>query len=91
MAITFWGRRGDKATLDAVAFLKLNGYRADRMLDVDGTPPKGEDASALAKSQVVPDAAGRWPAPLFLTPRGALAGFKERAWRDFLDIGKGRS
>lgn len=29
--------------------------------------------------------------PLLLTPKGALAGFRERKWRDFLDIGKGRS
>ena len=91
MAITFWGRKGDKPTLDAVAFLKLHGYRAERMLDVDATPPAGDDATALGKSGIAPDGAGRWPAPLFLTPRGALAGFKERAWREFLDIGKGRS
>ncbi len=30
-------------------------------------------------------------APVLLTPKGALAGFRERKWRDFLDIGKGRS
>jgi len=29
--------------------------------------------------------------PVLLTPKGALAGFRERKWRDFLDIGKGRS
>ncbi|MES2154754.1 MAG: hypothetical protein V4510_06415 [bacterium] len=29
--------------------------------------------------------------PLLLTPKGALAGFRERKWRDFLDIGKGRA
>lgn len=30
-------------------------------------------------------------APLLLTPRGALAGFRESKWRDFLDIGRGRN
>lgn len=30
-------------------------------------------------------------APLLLTPRGALAGFRETQWRRFLDIGKGRA
>jgi arsenate reductase-like glutaredoxin family protein len=29
-------------------------------------------------------------APLLLTPKGALAGFRESKWRAFLDIGKGR-
>jgi arsenate reductase-like glutaredoxin family protein len=29
--------------------------------------------------------------PVLLTPRGAVAGFRERAWSAFLDIGKGRS
>jgi hypothetical protein len=91
MAITFWGRVGDAATLDAVQFLKRNGYRAERMLDVDRTPPSGADAEALRRAKVEPDASGRWPSPLFLTPRGALAGFRERQWREFLDIGKGRS
>jgi arsenate reductase-like glutaredoxin family protein len=28
--------------------------------------------------------------PLLLTPKGALAGFRESKWRAFLDIGKGR-
>ena len=30
-------------------------------------------------------------APILLTPKGAVAGFRERRWRDFLDIGKGRA
>lgn len=29
--------------------------------------------------------------PVLLTPKGALAGFRESKWRAFLDIGKGRS
>lgn len=29
--------------------------------------------------------------PLLLTPRGALAGFRESKWRAFLDIGRGRN
>ncbi|MEK6985675.1 MAG: hypothetical protein AABX89_04765 [Candidatus Thermoplasmatota archaeon] len=91
MTVTFWGRKGDKGTLDAVAFLKVHGYRANRMLDVDATPPEGADAALLGKSGIAPDGDGRWPAPLFLTPRGALSGFREQKWCAFLDIGKGRS
>ncbi len=30
-------------------------------------------------------------APILLTPKGAVAGFREHKWRDFLDIGKGRA
>lgn len=30
-------------------------------------------------------------APILLTPKGALAGFRERKWLEFLDVGKGRS
>jgi arsenate reductase-like glutaredoxin family protein len=30
-------------------------------------------------------------APILLTPKGALAGFREQKWRAFLDIGKGRN
>lgn len=29
--------------------------------------------------------------PIFLTPKGALAGFRERKWMEFLDIGKVRA
>lgn len=29
-------------------------------------------------------------APILVTPKGALAGFREQKWRTFLDIGKGR-
>lgn len=35
--------------------------------------------------------AGLYRAPLLLTPKGALAGFRESKWRAFLDIGRGRS
>jgi arsenate reductase-like glutaredoxin family protein len=34
--------------------------------------------------------AARIRAPILLTPKGALVGFRERAWREFLDIGRGR-
>jgi arsenate reductase-like glutaredoxin family protein len=30
-------------------------------------------------------------APILLTPKGALAGFRERKWMEFLDIGKVRA
>lgn len=29
--------------------------------------------------------------PILVTPRGAVAGFRERRWREFLDIGKTRA
>lgn len=29
--------------------------------------------------------------PILVTPRGAIAGFRERRWREFLDIGKTRA
>lgn len=30
-------------------------------------------------------------APVLLTPKGGVAGFRETAWRAFLDVGKGRA
>ncbi|HEX2066350.1 MAG TPA: hypothetical protein VHI93_06005 [Candidatus Thermoplasmatota archaeon] len=115
MAVTFWGRRGDPETLDALAFLKREGYGADRLLDLDRTPPAPDELEQLRKGlgdlraaldPRHPDAAAapadglagwlaahprRLRAPLLLTPKGALAGFREQRWRAFLDIGKGRS
>lgn len=115
VAITFWGRRGDRDTLDAQAFLRQNRYGADRVLDLDATPPTLADLELLRKGlgdlraavdPKHPDAATapeeglaawlaadprRLRAPLLLTPKGALAGFREQKWRAFLDIGKNRS
>ena len=93
--ITFWGRAGETATLDALAFLKAHRYAADRVLDVAKVPPTAEDQAKLAKSPgglaSFQDNAGQWRTPLLLTPKGAISGFRERQWREFLDIGKGRS
>ncbi|HEX2065997.1 MAG TPA: hypothetical protein VHI93_04210, partial [Candidatus Thermoplasmatota archaeon] len=50
MAVTFWGRRGDHATLDALAFLKKEGYGADRLLDLDRTPPTPQELEQLRKA-----------------------------------------
>jgi arsenate reductase-like glutaredoxin family protein len=115
MAVTFWGRKGDRDTLDALAFLKQQGYGADQVLDLDAAPPtpaqweqlrKGLGDLAAAVDPRHPEAAGapkealgawlaagprRVRAPLLLTPKGALAGFREQRWRAFLDIGKGRN
>ncbi|MCA1811030.1 MAG: hypothetical protein LC623_03350 [Halobacteriales archaeon] len=115
MAVTFWGRRGDRATLDAQAFLRQQGYGADRVLDLDATPPTPDELEQVRKGlgdlraaldPKHPDASSapaeglaawlaadprRLRSPLLLTPKGALAGFREQGWRAFLDIGKGRS
>jgi arsenate reductase-like glutaredoxin family protein len=115
MAVTLWGRAGDAETLDAVAFLKRERYGADRVLDLDRSPPTPRELESLRKGlgdlraaadPRHPDAASapadglaawlaadprRIRAPLLLTPKGALAGFREQRWRAFLDIGKGRS
>jgi len=111
MAVTFWGRKGDRETLDALAFLRQNRYGADRTLDLDATPPTPEELARMGKgldlrtavapahrSQAPAEGLVEWlgqsparlRAPLLLTPKGALAGFREQAWRAFLDIGKGR-
>ena len=114
--VTFWGRVGDRETMDAVAFLRLHKYGADRTRDLDGAPPVGDeweqlrkgsggtlalcvdprhmDAAARPEEEALPGwfaaDTSRLRAPLLLTPRGALAGFGERRWAQFLDIGKGR-
>lgn len=53
--------------------------------------PKGE----ATPPEVLMDLLATTPAllrsPLLLTPKGAVAGFREQKWRAFLDIGKGRS
>lgn len=115
MAVTFWGRQGDRATLDAQAFLRQQRYGADRVLDLDRMPPTPQEMEALHKglggdlrAAVDPshpdapsapaDGLAEWlaadprriRAPLLLTPKGALAGFREQRWRAFLDIGRGR-
>lgn len=57
-----------------------------------GLLPAGDDAAAqesiLAALVQEP---GLLRAPVLVTPRGGLAGFRESKWRAFLDIGRGRS
>lgn len=49
-----------------------------------GTP------AAVVRTALLEDAT-LLKAPLLLTPRGSLAGFRESKWRAFLDIGRGRN
>lgn len=95
--VVLWVRKGDRASEDAQAFLKANGYGADEVRDVDAAPPTAEERRRLAVGlggDEAPLTDPRRPdglrAPLLLTPRGALAGFRESRWRAFLDIGRGR-
>ncbi len=53
--------------------------------------PQGEATSPEAIHGIVATAPGLFRAPILLTPKGAVAGFREQRWRAFLDIGKGRS
>lgn len=54
--------------------------------------PALERASTPSAAQALLERHPEWlKAPLLLTPRGALSGFRETQWRNFLDIGKGRS
>lgn len=95
--VILWVRKGDRDSEDAAAFLKANRYGADAVRDLDAAPPTdderrrlvaglGGDAAALLDPKT-----GATRAPLLLTPKGALAGFRESRWRAFLDIGRGRS
>lgn len=104
--ITLWGRNGHDESLQAIAFLKRHGFRADRLLDLDRQPPSidevrrirtglGGTLAPLAKTGVEPPSAEwfhddplRFRAPVLLTPKGALVGFRENAWRRFFEIDK---
>jgi hypothetical protein len=96
--VLLWVRRGDGDSEDAQQFLRRHGYAADQTFDIDADPPGpemrarlvaglGGDASLLQD----PKQPSRLRAPLLLTPRGALVGFRERRWQGFLDIGLSRS
>ena len=96
--VTLWVRKGHKDSDDALAFLRSHKYAADAVRDLDAAPPTPEEVAALVQG-LGGDAAAlrdlkepaRMRAPLLLTRRGALAGFRESRWRAFLDIGKGRA
>jgi arsenate reductase-like glutaredoxin family protein len=53
--------------------------------------PAGEATPPAALKDILATTPGLLRNPLLLTPRGAVAGFREQKWRAFLDIGKGRS
>jgi arsenate reductase-like glutaredoxin family protein len=54
--------------------------------------PRGAEGLDVAELKSILEAhPGLLKDPLLLTPKGALAGFRESKWRAFLDIGKGRS
>ncbi|MEA3136118.1 MAG: ArsC family [Thermoplasmata archaeon] len=53
--------------------------------------PKGEATPPEALRDILATTPGLLRSPILLTPKGAVAGFREQKWRVFLDIGKGRS
>lgn len=59
--------------------------------DVPRLLPKGEATPPEVVLDLLATTPGLLRNPLLLTPKGALAGFRERKWREFLDIGKGRA
>lgn len=85
--ITLWGRNNDSDSLAALQYLKANGFGADRVLDVERQPPSPEEADRIESSTGRP-LPRPLPAPILLTPKGALVGFRERAWARFLELDK---
>jgi arsenate reductase-like glutaredoxin family protein len=53
--------------------------------------PKGEATPPEALRDILATTPGLLRNPILLTPKGAVAGFREQKWRAFLDIGKGRA
>lgn len=53
--------------------------------------PAGEATPPEALLDILATTPGLLRSPILLTPKGAVAGFREQKWRAFLDIGKGRS
>lgn len=83
--ITLWGRNDDPDSRTALRFLRDNGFDADRVLDIDRRPPTPSERRRIEGDfgRALPDPV---PAPLLLTPKGALVGFRERRWRRFLGL-----
>lgn len=52
--------------------------------------PLGEATPPGALQDILGTTPGLLRSPILLTPRGAVAGFREQRWRAFLDIGRGR-
>jgi arsenate reductase-like glutaredoxin family protein len=104
--ITLWGRNKHEESMQAIAFLRKHGFRADRLLDLDRQPPTIEEVARikvglsgtlapLASTGIEPPNAAwfheyplRFKAPILLTPKGALVGFREQAWHRFFELGK---
>jgi arsenate reductase-like glutaredoxin family protein len=85
--VTLWGRNDDAESRAALQFLRAHGFAADRVLDIDRRPPTPEERDRIEAAR------GRLlgtplPAPILLTPKGALVGFREHAWTKFLEVGK---
>ncbi|MFA5943688.1 MAG: hypothetical protein WC876_04385 [Candidatus Thermoplasmatota archaeon] len=59
--------------------------------DVARLLPQGEATPPDTLRDALAALPGLLRAPILLTPKGAVAGFREQKWRAFLDIGKGRS
>lgn len=85
--ITLWGRNGDADSLAALQFLRRHGFGADRVLDLDRQPPAGDDLRRVEESHGGPLGTPA-PAPILLTPKGGLVGFRERRWARFLELDK---
>lgn len=92
--VVLWIRAGQSESQDAKAFLKQHGYAADAVRDATAQPPdetERQQLVAAAGAGPAPfDLAGHLRTPTLVTPKGILVGFRERRWREFLDIGKGR-
>jgi hypothetical protein len=83
--ITLWGRNGDADSAAALQFLRRHGFAADRVLDLDRQPP-GPAERAHIESLTGKPLSDPLPAPILLTPKGALLGFRERQWTRFLEL-----
>lgn len=85
--ITLWGRNKDADSLAAIQFLRRHGFAADRVLDLDRQPPTAAERTRIESlaERTLPDPL---PAPLLLTPKGALVGFRERRWQRFFEVDK---
>ena len=59
--------------------------------DLPRLVPKGEATPPEALRDILATTPGLLRNPILLTPKGAVAGFREQKWRTFLDIGRGRA
>lgn len=63
---------------------------APKCPDLPRLLPAGEATPPDVLRDILCTTPGLLRNPILLTPRGAVAGFREQKWRAFLDIGKGR-